>query len=81
MTKSLKLNLKLVYQLTHKMMICPSKCLPLNNASTGATVAFCHHRPDRALIIADALLKRGYPARVAEKVLGGNFVRVFGEIW
>jgi hypothetical protein len=35
MTKSLKLNLKLVYQLTHRMMICPSKCRPLNNASIG----------------------------------------------
>lgn len=39
------------------------------------------NRPDRSLVIADALLKRGYPARVAEKVLGGNFIRVFGEIW
>lgn len=39
------------------------------------------NRPDRALVIADALMKRGYPARVAEKVIGGNFVRVFGEIW
>jgi membrane dipeptidase len=39
------------------------------------------NRPDRSLVIADALLKRGYPARVAEKVLGANFVRVFGEIW
>ncbi|HVV32589.1 MAG TPA: membrane dipeptidase [Vitreimonas sp.] len=39
------------------------------------------NRPDRSLVIADALMKRGYPARVAEKVLGANFVRVFGEIW
>lgn len=39
------------------------------------------NRSDRSLVIADALLKRGYPARVAEKVLGANFVRVFGEIW
>lgn len=39
------------------------------------------NRPDRALVIADALLRRGYPARVAEKVLGANFIRVFGEIW
>lgn len=39
------------------------------------------NRADRSLVIADALLKRGYPARVAEKVLGTNFVRVFGEIW
>jgi membrane dipeptidase len=31
--------------------------------------------------IADALLKRGYPARVAEKVIGANFIRVLGEIW
>src|SRR6516162_2029500 len=33
-TRSLKLNLKLVYQLTQRMMICLSKCRPLNNAST-----------------------------------------------
>lgn len=32
-------------------------------------------------IIADQLLKRGYPARVAEKTLGTNFARVFNEIW
>jgi membrane dipeptidase len=39
------------------------------------------NRPDRALAVADALMRRGYPARVAEKVLGANFVRVFSEIW
>lgn len=39
------------------------------------------NRPDRSLVIADALLRRGYRARAVEKVLGGNFVRVFGEIW
>lgn len=39
------------------------------------------NRPDRALVIADALLDGGYPPRVVEKVLGGNFVRAFGEIW
>jgi membrane dipeptidase len=32
-------------------------------------------------VIADQLLKRGYPARVAEKILGTNFARVFDEIW
>ncbi len=37
--------------------------------------------PLRCEIIADALLKRGHPGRVAEKVLGANFVRAFGEIW
>lgn len=31
--------------------------------------------------VADALLRHGYTARVAEKVLGRNFSRVFGEIW
>lgn len=35
----------------------------------------------RCETIADALLTRGYPARVAEKVLGENFLRAFGEIW
>jgi membrane dipeptidase len=37
--------------------------------------------PNRCEIIADALLQRHYPARVAEKVLGGNFVRAFRDIW
>ena len=37
--------------------------------------------PTRCEVIADALLKRGYPERVAEKVLGTNFVRAFTEIW
>lgn len=37
--------------------------------------------PNRCEVIADALLKRGYSERVAEKVLGSNFVRAFTEIW
>jgi membrane dipeptidase len=37
--------------------------------------------PRKMELIADALLKRGYSARTTEKVLGANFVRVFGEIW
>jgi membrane dipeptidase len=37
--------------------------------------------PRRMEIIADSLLRRGYPARVVEKVLGANFVRALGEIW
>jgi membrane dipeptidase len=39
------------------------------------------NRADRTLVIADALLRHGYSARVAEKVLGANFVRAFREIW
>jgi len=39
------------------------------------------NRADRTLVIADALLRLGYPARVVEKVLGSNFVRVFRDIW
>jgi membrane dipeptidase len=37
--------------------------------------------PRRSEIIADALLKRGYSARVAEKVLGLNFTNALGRIW
>jgi membrane dipeptidase len=37
--------------------------------------------PNRCEVIAESLLKRGYPASVTEKVLGTNFVRVFTEIW
>lgn len=39
------------------------------------------NHPRRCETIADALLARGYPARVAEKVLGENFLRAFGDIW
>ncbi|HEX3945020.1 MAG TPA: membrane dipeptidase [Rhizomicrobium sp.] len=38
-----------------------------------------HNR--RPETICDALLKRGYSERVAEKVLGANFVRALTEIW
>ncbi|MGO9802072.1 MAG: dipeptidase [Steroidobacteraceae bacterium] len=37
--------------------------------------------PRRIEIIADALLKRGYPPGVVEKVVGANFARVFADIW
>jgi len=37
--------------------------------------------PRRLEIIAEQLLRRGHSAAVTEKVLGGNFARVFGEIW
>jgi membrane dipeptidase len=35
----------------------------------------------RSEVIADALLKHGYPARVAEKVIGANFVNALTRIW
>jgi membrane dipeptidase len=35
----------------------------------------------RTEVIADALLKRGYSTRVAEKVLGANFMVALGRIW
>ena len=37
--------------------------------------------PDHMEIIAVELGKRGQPSAVIEKVLGGNFERVLGEIW
>ncbi len=37
--------------------------------------------PRRIEVIADQLLKRGYSARVTEKIIGSNFARVLTEIW
>jgi membrane dipeptidase len=37
--------------------------------------------PRRMEIIADRLLRSGYPDTVTEKVLGANFARVFTQIW
>lgn len=39
------------------------------------------NRADRGLVIADALLDRGYGARAVEKVLGANFIRAFADTW
>ncbi|MNU63126.1 Membrane dipeptidase [compost metagenome] len=39
------------------------------------------NRADRPEVIARALLDRGQPVRVVEKVLGANFQRVFAETW
>jgi len=39
------------------------------------------NEPRRMEIIADRLLKRGYPEAVTEKVLGANFARVLTQIW
>ena len=35
----------------------------------------------RMELIADLMSARGHPDRVIEKVLGANFVRLFGEVW
>jgi membrane dipeptidase len=37
--------------------------------------------PRRMELLADGLAARGHPDRVIEKVLGANFVRLFGEVW
>ena len=37
--------------------------------------------PRRLEVVADQLLRRGYPESTVEKVLGGNFARVFAAIW
>jgi membrane dipeptidase len=37
--------------------------------------------PRRLEIIADQLLRRGYSEAATQKVLGGNFARVFAQIW
>jgi len=34
------------FELTHRMMICPSKCRPLNNASTGTNRCILLSSPD-----------------------------------
>lgn len=39
------------------------------------------NRADRCAVIADELRRRGYSGRVVDKVLGGNFQRVFAETW
>ena len=37
--------------------------------------------PDKLPALADALAERGYEAEDVKKVLGGNWMRLFGEVW
>lgn len=37
--------------------------------------------PERTFLIAEELFKRGYSEVAVEKILGGNFLRVFNETW
>lgn len=37
--------------------------------------------PRKMELIAEGLDERGYPSRVVEKVIGGNFARVFKAVW
>jgi membrane dipeptidase len=39
------------------------------------------NQPRRLELIAERLAAKGHPARVIEKVIGGNFVRAFKDIW
>src|SRR5215467_10434155 len=77
-TKSLKLNLKLVYQLTHRTMICPSKCRPLNSASTGPKGCILPSSPERACLHQNpqADLQRGKRRTLFVPCLDGCVLRV-----
>jgi membrane dipeptidase len=37
--------------------------------------------PRRLEVIAEQLLRRGYSEAATQKILGGNFARVFGQVW
>jgi membrane dipeptidase len=39
------------------------------------------HSPRRFLLLADELARRGWPACRIEKLIGGNFARLFAEVW
>lgn len=39
------------------------------------------NEPERMGMIADGLLARGHSEARVEKILGGNFARLFGEVW
>jgi len=40
-----------------------------------------YNSPQRFLLLADELAGRGWPASRIEKLIGGNFARLFGEVW
>lgn len=40
-----------------------------------------YNTPRRLLTLADDLARRGWPEARIEKILGGNFARLFGEVW
>src|SRR5450432_167518 len=55
-TRSRRLSLKLVYQATHKMMICPSKCRPLNRSSIGTNRCISSSSPATLVFAPEPLI-------------------------
>src|SRR5215831_11181631 len=71
MTRSLRLNLKLAYQLTQRMLICPSKCRPLKVLRPVRTAAFCHHPPITVYLHQNQIVvERVSMAKVAASLTG-----------
>ena len=40
-----------------------------------------YNRPERFQLLADDLARRGWPVARIEKLIGGNFARLFAEVW
>src|SRR6266851_7022511 len=74
-TKSLRLSLKLVYQLTQRMMICPSKCRPLNSTSTGTDGCILSSSPIATCLHQNLNLHLGTPNALNWVGYGGNMLK------
>ena len=47
-----------------------------------AVNAFAAGKPEHAAIaLTEGLLRRGYKSEEVQKVMGGNWVRLYGQIW
>jgi membrane dipeptidase len=68
-----------IAHMTHALDVCGEDHVGIGSDANFGVMELSE--ADRALVIADALLGRGYSGRTVEKVLGANFMRAFGEIW
>ena len=54
---------------------------PGDENTEGYLFAKRYNDPRRFETLAGDLLKRGHSTARVEKILGGNFARLFGEVW
>jgi hypothetical protein len=75
-TRSRKLSLKLVYQLTHQMMICRSKCRPLNRSSIGTNRCISSSSPASLAFAPEPTSPHSNTVNPVTVTIGGNPAQV-----
>ena len=74
----------LISQVAHQLLYALLRRLSVRRHSVVAEAIIIHTRQASRglfLLLADTLSRRGWPASRIDKLIGGNFARLFAEVW